>query len=334
MEQKAQNKREKKRKLDRWLIALLSVLLTCLILEGGMRLFLWIKTKDINAGLYWKIQYEPYLIHSGLNPPSQLWPAKSSKYRILILGGSTAQYLPDRAVVDAFQKSGKDVEVINFGNNGFIVNQDIVMLALYGIKLQPDLIISLDGANDIIQMYQSDQAGVPFTNKYVSFAVKHPILNVFFGIFRNSQFINMAFKLKDRFSGKAIVKNVKRQEETLDVIAQGIDTISVIAAGLKIPYIAVLQPYRDLTKKTASYERSSLGYLQSFRIDMYQRLIAKLASNPFQNHVYYVDGTKAFDKTDVECFRDGVHLSEEGSRILMDFIYDQAVRLGYRFEKN
>lgn len=313
------------------LLAALAVIGTFFVLEGGMRIYLWIRTGNPNVAMNWKIAYEPFLIHASNDRVHKAWPPKSDKLRILVLGGSTAERVPDEAVVRAFAKCGRDIDVVNLGNGGHILNQEVVILALYGVNLQPDLILSLDGFNDVIQMHQIDRAGVPYTNKYVSFAVDHPILNVFFGIFKNSQLMNMAFKLKERTEGRRVVDDLKRQEETIEAVLRGRAAIATIAAGLKVPYIAVLQPYLFLCKDYAPPRPGAEeDFLQDFKVGIFKRLAVRLRETALPPHVFGVDGTLAFGEGGRKLFLDGVHITPEGSGRLMDYVYEQAVRLGWR----
>ena len=330
MSQEPEARSAARRKWAKRLLIPLAAVSTFFALEGGLRLYLWLRTGNPNVAMNWKISYEPYLIHASNDRLHKAWPPKGDKYRILVLGGSTAERVPDEAVIRAFGKSGRAIDVVNLGNGGFILNQETVMLALYGVGLEPDLILSLDGANDVIQIHQTDRAGVPYTNKYVSFAVDHPVLNVFFGVFRGSQLVNMAFKLKERTEGQAVVADVRRQEETLAAVVRGRETIALIAAGLKVPYIAVLQPYLFLCKDYAPpVPGKEEDFLQNFKVDLYRRLAARLRGTAWPWPVYPVDGTLAFGDSGRELFVDGVHLSPEGSRRLMDYVYAQAVAGGW-----
>jgi len=201
------------------LLIVLSVLAVIIIVEGGTRFLIYLRYGEPATGQN-KLEYFPYLVFvespkkhrlpvKNLNRPSGLSlretlernpPPHDIRYRILVLGGSTARGLPDNLLISAFQTlTNKEVEVINLAGAGYIVNQELVLLALYGITLMPDMIISLDGANDIVNTTKSKRPGVVTTANFLISASCHPVVNAIRSLFLRSQFINAIVKLRKRW---------------------------------------------------------------------------------------------------------------------------------------
>ena len=81
--------------------------------------------------------------------------------------------------------------------NGYILNQEKVMLMLRGISSKPDLIISLDGANDFVITSKLHRTGETYQAGLVEMAVERPFLNAVFAVARKSQFVNALAKFRE-----------------------------------------------------------------------------------------------------------------------------------------
>ena len=236
----------------------LPILLLIVLVEGGTRLLIWVLYGNPTHGMHWVFEYEPYLLNrtDKGHRMHQDVPPKDEKYRIVFIGGSTAQQMPDKLLEDAFEAiTDRDIEVINLAQGGYIINQERIMLLLYGIRYDPDLIVTLDGANDIVTSLKIGRPGMTYSAGFIAFAVNHPILNGPLSILRQSQFINALNKLRERSDEKSFQNKPELWNKSIDHIEEGLQSIAVIAKGLDIPYIAVLQPYVHLRKNTLDVEK-------------------------------------------------------------------------------
>ncbi len=313
------------------LVLIPSVLLITLI-EGGTRLLVWKFYGAHDAGMHWAFEYEPYLLTRVSEIPKEFAP-KEDRYRILLLGGSTAQQMPNGILENAFKSlTSRNVEVINFGQGGYIINQERIMLLLHGVRSKPDLIVSLNAMNDIVSSTKVGEPGITYSNSYIAFSVDHPFLNGIASIFKKSQFFNSINKLRERKIERAAQVDAELESKTMAHIEEGLNSIAIIANGMDVPYVAVLQPYIHLRQNPPEVEEnlaSNYEYRRDFMADFIRALNARLEQFDFPGSTYYVDGTKAFDDTESQCFIDEVHLSTEGKMLLANFIVGEIQRANF-----
>jgi hypothetical protein len=253
------------------------------------------------------------------------------------LGGSTAQWVPDRIWLESFQKvSNRKIEVINLANAGHLVNQERITLLLYGIRVDPDLLITIDGKNDIVDTSKTLTPGIPYSNGYIEFGVNHPILNAFFGILRDSQFTVSLMKLVEREKEKKAHQNKELKDKLLKHYIEAIKSMSVICKGLDIPYITVLQPYLFMRKSIIPQEQSLIPQSYKFREQyiksMFISMDEMLSTSKLDGKTYYINGSNSFNSTKAVCFKDDVHLTPEGNEILVNYIIDNAVKKGLKLD--
>jgi len=324
-------------KQNTWVKILFSLIVFIIffsLLELSARLYAHYEYGSHNRGMYWKFKYEPFLMFNedwGDASFDKIYPPKEDKFRVVILGGSIANRIPNELVIEELENIiQKEVEVINLGRHGYIVNQARIALLLYGIKLDPDLLITIDGSNDIVMMTKSLQPGMPYENQFIDLAVNHPTLNFFFGIIRNSQFCNSLLKLKERKVEKEIQKNIPIREETIKIFVEGLQSISIIAQGLGIPHVMVLHPYLYMRKSITEREKSiklekHYEYRKKFMTEMFTSIDSALTTSPFTIKTNYVNGTKAFDNVNYECFKDAFHLTKKGNQLLVQYIFSSDI---------
>ena len=154
------------------------------LLEISARVYIYLKYKTQHAGLEeinMHLKYEPYVMF-GKN-----WKVIFEQYlnkknnhdiNILLLGGSVAQGFPSEILENAIEnKYKKKVKVFNAGMGGYISSQELVLLTRYGYKLKPDVIINLNGANDIIHsLRKNNSPGTFYLNKSYEFFLTKPSL--------------------------------------------------------------------------------------------------------------------------------------------------------------
>ena len=151
-----------------------SVLFTIICVEGGARLLIKLKYGYSTYGRHHQFEYNPYVIHSSVKDKVKNRINKTSDdFLVLVVGGSTAKRLPDEMIKSTFESlTTKNIHVINLGSGGVITNQEIAALAVYGMRLKPDLLLALNGANDIVSFTKTNQPGKSFYEDIVKNAVK------------------------------------------------------------------------------------------------------------------------------------------------------------------
>lgn len=84
----------------------------------------------------------------------------ANTYRIVLTGGSVARSGPHGKLISRYlelkllQKLGidKNIEVINAGVSGYVVQQELILIQMVIQHYQPDMIIGLDGYNDALTL--------------------------------------------------------------------------------------------------------------------------------------------------------------------------------------
>jgi lysophospholipase L1-like esterase len=115
-------------------------------------------------------------------------------FRILLQGGSVAWGYSARsnqdtisALLQAYLGArtdsapaliGKKIEVLNAAVFGYVAWQEALAYALHHRDLEPDVIISLDGANEVMAAIRSGRAGVParYSERIKPFVAEKPTL--------------------------------------------------------------------------------------------------------------------------------------------------------------
>jgi len=314
---------------------LIPVMLLIAVLEGGTRLLVWAFYGAGNFGMHWLFEYEPYLLTKTAPIPQYVSP-KGERYRVVLVGGSTAAQMPVNVLEDALKTiTHRNVQVINLGQGGYIINQERIILLLYGIRLDPDLIISLDGMNDIVTASKVRKTGITYSNNFIEFAVNHPLLNGFVSVFRQSQFVNSINKVRERNLEKSVQKDTKLKNEIIRHTEEGLRSIAIIANGMDIPYVIVIQPYLHLRRNIPEVEKnlaSNYTYRKDFMSEMIENLNGHLEKSAFPGKTYYIDATKAFDGSTSQCFVDEVHLTNNGNEILANYLVNAAQKKGFAIQ--
>ena len=323
-------------------LAVSAVLLILLSLELGARLVVRLTYGSKARKEIWELSYQPYLLHLSKRSGRERWqdfvnqnqPPSEGQYRILVLGASTAEACPENTIKETFQPYvGQDVKVLNLAQVGYIISQELIMLSLYGVNFHPDLVITLDGANDIVNMTKTERPEIHYQSNYIKYAVEHPVLNGLRSLFNRSQFVHSLIKIRERRSERLSQHDEERFVKMTQNYLQTIDTMAVLVTGYGAQYIHVLQPCLFSRKNTTERERAlakMYEYRKQFMVNAFQKLDENLSRHRFPKSVYYVYATDAFNSTDKECFKDEVHLTENGYRILWDYIAEEARKQGFR----
>lgn len=320
-----------------WL-ALLSVAIVFAMLEVAARIYVAKVYGKATFGMMWKFEYEPYTLIRTNDRFHRQVPPKGDTYRILLLGGSTADQLPDDMLSGTFSKAlNRKVDVVNLGQGGFVLNQELVSFALHGLKTRPDLVITLDGTNDIMNTAKTGKPGMPYSNDFIAMAVEKPFTNALFGLLRESQFINCLNKLRERQFEKKVHEDETLITATVDQVAEGERSISEMAYGCGAPHVMVVQPYIQLRKTVQPEEVSIVApfeYRIAYTAKGMKRIVERLRSEEagHAGACYFIDGTQAFDNTTDVCFTDEAHLTKPAKQMLCDYIVAELGKQGF-FQK-
>ncbi len=300
------------------------------VLEVGARLAVFLRYGNQNEGFHHIFKYEPFL---GVRTNDRFllrYPERrADELRVLILGGSTADSLVDVGY-EAYSQlfgdvSGRRTQVINFAQGGAISSQQVIMLARYGVRLHPDIVIAVDGANDIVAMTKGAPPGIPYTDGYVEMAVHHPFMNAAFAIGRYSQFLNVFRKIRERRDESARQSDGRAVDSMVSEYLANQAAMHAIASGIGAQFVTVLQPYLHLRRVNTPNElklraQTNYAYRKVFMATVLARLRTELAQQTEGTNRIFLDGSRAFDGSTEDCFIDEVHLTGQGKRLLVGYI--------------
>lgn len=257
-------------------------------------------------------------------------------YRVVLIGGSVARGKQPENSIAAFlekilkQKIGdKNIEVINAGVSGFVAEQEFIMLQTVLQSYKPNMIIGLDGYNDLLSFKLNR-----FTDAPYSIAPHH--WNEFKTIEKN-KFKN---KWYSRFS--APFYNINRAKDFIirNQKERNYDWTSVsneIALKYSNAYWDVIIDHRDFCgSKGIDY----MSFLQPVRFynkqyepdDTEQKALSKIYAE-MEKHYMVNDFAFSLVPTFHKCkgmYTDDCHITTEGNQILAAAI---AVKVSDKIQK-
>jgi len=321
------------------LINIILLVMFVLAIEGGARLYIYYSRGVSTAGLPERrqyLRYKPFVMYGkdfdhemGGNLDDIKQKRAHNPYVVLLLGGSTAAGFPLKVLQKAFDDAFPErlFKIINFAHAGYIARQELVVAAVWGIQLKPDLLISLDGANDLINRLREDKAGTFYLDQTYRLALQRPFLSPFVEILRHSQFRNGLSRLFAR-------KNVKGFDECKDSISIFIEaqhSLNIIAKGIGAKRLMILQPFhsykKPLTKNEAAF--THYKFREKVVIKLYDALDVEMRTLSQRDEVLYIDGRFIYEGMKEDIFTDDVHFRGDlGYKIVADNIVKLLVKQG------
>jgi len=311
------------------LIAILSCIIILAVLEGCARLFLYFSRGSSTVGLVERTQhlsYQPFVMFGSdwdnefAKYAVENNEAGAHSYRILLLGGSTAASFPKKILEEAFsRKFGGNFEVINGAYGGYNVRQELIVAALWGPNLKPDMVITLDGANDLIHRLRMKKAGTFYLDPTYELLLKKPMLGPLINLMMKSQLIQGTYRLGERIS----VGSADNYMDAIPVYLSAQHNINVIAKGVSAARIIVLQPFIAFKEPQSAAEAGFKHYQYRELVikRLYNKLYRDLADLAKEDNVLLIDGRNVFNGLAQTIFSDDVHFqSDEGYRLLSEYI--------------
>ncbi len=248
-------------------------------------------------------------------------------FRIILIGGSVARgNAPEQSIAANLERiwqakdtTGKKIEVINAGISAFVVQQEFILVQSILQEYEPDMIIGLDGYNDMLtwklNRFQANPHPLPPHN-WKDFQVIHhnrfhskPYSRFAFpfkSINRAKDYTLRTWKAKDYKWPVKGNESTERACETYEKILK--DTYDFCEAK-GIPYYSFLQPVRFYPSKAKSGEQRSLS-------DLYANMEKNAGQYPF---AFSLTGALS---SNLEVFTDDCHVTPEGNTILAQAIFD------------
>lgn len=307
------------------LINFLILLFFLIILEILTRALIYFYIGNSNAGVQERttnLIYQPYLMFGPewRTKISEFNTNKKNQYTVLILGASTAQNIP----LDIFKskiekKLNKKINIFNGAYGGYNSIQQYIFLNMYGLDITPNLIISIDGANDIIFSLRSSSIDSFYLDSTYNQYLSKPLIAPFIWIIQNSQFINSLNRFGKRFNNY----DYKNYLAYIDDYIKYKKLTNQILQSYNINHISVLQPHVAFKNKLNENELifTRYDYRKEVVKELYKYLNTSMLKIPLSKKYNYLDSRKIFDNNDAWIFSDDVHfINNDGYKILIDQI--------------
>jgi len=242
-------------------------------------------------------------------------------FRILLVGGSTAQGFPASALERSFARRFErwNFRVINLAQGGFNARQELVAASVWGSMLRPGMVLSLDGANDLSHRLRMPQAGGFYLDEPYRLSLTRPFLSPLAELLRHSQLRNGIEALMRRRR----VGDVSLYVDAIPVLVAAQHGLNVLADGMGSLRVMVLQPFVAFKEPKAAAESAftHYAYREAVVAELYRRTHGALAALAQRDDVLYLDGRDIFDGNGEHIFSDDVHfVDSRGYEILAERI--------------
>lgn len=286
------------------LFVLLSLFITGVGVEILLGIAFYIKDQHIDEIEVMEVRDYPYLYYlfkpgedlneHGFKTPYTPADEKREAFRVVLLGGSVARgYEPDSTIAVFLEKQlqksypSRKIQVINAGISAYVIQQELILLQNIGMQYQPDLVIGLDGYNDVAtqwynRFYDSPHALPP--HHWYDFSVirqnqfQSKPYSRFAYFFKNIDRVKAYLKRKN-IESKLSCSSQKTELQEFKSIYQKItlDT-KAYCSGWGIPYFQFIQPLQFYRKNA---DTTDLDCRQKRYYQRYLLLDQIAAEEPF-----------------------------------------------------
>ncbi|MDA9210268.1 hypothetical protein N9O72_00920 [bacterium] len=269
------------------------------------------------------LDYEPYVMfgHKWEKQYDKLKPKE--KIRIMLLGGSTGEAYDVNILEKKIKlKTNIETEIFNSAAGAYNARQQLVLLSIWGKRIDPEIIISFDGANDILHSLRGEnEKGTFFLNHTYSTYLTKPYLGSFVYLIQNSQLYSGIIRLSRRY----VSFDKNDHLENIDIYLEAKKNISLISKAYGAYHISILQPYLGFKKNKSDREKAFTFY--DFRDEIVKDLFdytdkkLTIMSDQIDN-TYYFNSQNLFN-TNKTIFSDDFHFIDNyGYELLSDKIIE------------
>lgn len=349
-----------KSKLKYSAFALGAIILVLACLEGGARLYRWVKQKQMQnpgkAALAFSVNdLAPYVFYRQL-PVLEMRPddqysfafdgqtvnARKSpgEYRIFIMGGSVAQgygaSAPEKKYYRLFEnllnennpdKGGKNFKVVSAGRLGYVSAQDLIFLLMGTLDFSPDLVIFLNGVNDVMTVTQyNEPPGHPFFFHTLKKAVAAAKLDKELEeALKQSALLTEISAMAKKY--KVPVDNDLTSQNIVRHYRRNMTQAAQILNANKVPAILILQPTIHRKKHQSQQEMRFLNRTpwetRNLWETAYPEFAESLKSISQTGKTDWADFRSVFDETAETIFIDSVHFNDMGQEIIAKALFDK-----------
>jgi len=254
-------------------------------------------------------------------------------YRIVIVGGSTVfgtavfdhESIPAELANDF--DDFENVEIINAGIASITSNEEIFHIKNKINTIKPDLIIIYDGANDV--HYKITNYSVPSSDSTtISFKDFQEYFRTPVVIYRNliSPLLSN-FQTDDKKNNNApgkIMESYKENFQLSDKVSekwyQNMKDFCDFSNKNNIKSVVIIQPTIYHGKKILTNYETGFYLDDIFTKTTFTKMREKLGQLP--ECTLKVDLSDVFENVEIGIYRDGVHLNNQGNKLIANKIYE------------
>lgn len=230
--------------------------------------------------------------------------------KIICLGGSTTDYTLfgikpwTGFLAELFERDGINFNVLNGGVIGYNSSQELLKLIRDGLEMEPALVISYSGVNDLgaIPTMQSGYLHDFWKTLIQRSGSEATIFPVF-------------------SDGLSVLDDRKSQLDSAEYWYRNEKMMSNICKGFSIPFLGILQPasYTKDAKKRSLNEQRSFNLMENteYVIKQYEKA-KRLVNQDVDGNI--VDFTGLFENNS-DVYIDICHVDEKGNKIIAEAIY-------------
>ena len=286
------------------------IIIFLLSLEILARIYVGIKRGDSTAGLMERnlnLEYQPFVMFG----PDWANVYKEFKdnteadveLRVLLTGGSTAKNFPEEILEQKLTKlTNKKVKVYNSGYGGYNSTQELILITRFSILIEPDIIVNLNTANDILHsIREGNQPQTFFLNNTYETLIKKPYFGLFVYSLQHSQLFNGLV----RFGARNKIYNIKDYDKYVDALSQNIKNMNYYSDGANILYLNVMQPH--VAFKNIKHINESSFTTYKYREEIIKSLYESVYEKIQKNSGHFLDSRFIFNNNPSHIFSDDVH---------------------------
>lgn len=238
---------------------------------------------------------------------------------ILALGGSTTDGVkfpnswPEQ-LARILKERNIPGTVINGGIGGYTSSQELFKLIRDGLEFQPNIVISLNGVNDALNY------GLP--GHLMVQPYQENVMKVAIGAEEGRWFPNATALFRRLFPKSTDIDyslGLSSSRPRASLYRKNVELMNVTCISQGCKYYDVIQPFSYFRSRHARPNPESVGteFINSVNT-LYEAIL------PFtQRHDYIRDATQVLESSDKAVYQnDGVHLTDEGNRIIAEYMLD------------
>ena len=254
-------------------------------------------------------------------------------YRIIVVGGSTAfggmatsdkktfTYRLEEILNNPNSGFNRSFEVINAGVPSFNSMQELILIEMKLIELDPDMIIVVDGFNDALTYLKRDsRAGYPYLFKKLE---KMTSTEAF--LKERARKIRIIRKILEFFEKREALTKTTFDSEVVKFYENNLNNICHLLNSYGIKPFLVFQPILDYKNPLSENEKTALEHDTSMSRKLLVKLcdeLQKKARNvALTNNALYLDSRTIYDGIPDTLFMDDCHLNDKAQAILAEELY-------------